>query len=168
VPAPIEDLAGDREEGFTRMTLDHARKIDRRKILYVEDNRVVLTAYRNRLLQEGFHVESARDGLQAMKILSRFVPDLVLLDLMLPKFNGVEVLKFMQADARLKQVPVVILSAKSANEGVQDGVLTQASKRFLKDLCTFPTLLQAIHEVLANCPVSQSVNAVRASERASR
>src|SRR5208282_5712685 len=61
-------------------------------IIFVEDNPVVLMAYRNRLQREGFHVESAQDGLEALKILSQFVPDLVVLDLLLPKLSGVEVL----------------------------------------------------------------------------
>ena len=58
-------------------------------IVFVEDNPVVLAVYRMRLQQQGFQVEAAHDGLEAMKILAQFVPDLVVLDLMLPKFNGV-------------------------------------------------------------------------------
>ena len=59
-----------------------------RTILYVEDDPVVQMAYRHRLEREGFSVESAKDGLEAMKSLLRLEPDLVVLDLMLPKFDG--------------------------------------------------------------------------------
>jgi CheY-like chemotaxis protein len=118
-------------------------------ILYVEDDLVALTAYRNRLLQEGFYVESAKDGLEAMKLLSLFVPDLVVLDLMLPKFNGVDVLKFIQSNPHLKTVPVIVLSTNSIIDAAQESMLERADKRLIKDLCTFPMMLQAIHEALA-------------------
>ena len=121
-------------------------------ILYIEDDPVVLTAYRQRLEQEGFSVESAKDGLEAMKVLLRLVPDLVILDLMLPKFDGGEVLKFMQANARLKGVPVIILSTNSILEADEEYVLESASQRFIKGQCTIPMVLEAIQKLLAAAP----------------
>lgn len=128
--------------------------MEKRKILYVEDDAIVLMAYRTRLLREGFQVEVARDGLEATKMLADFVPDLVLLDLMLPKLSGVEVLRFMQKTPQLKSVPVIVVSANLSSEEAQDEVVALASKRFLKTFFTFPDLLQAIREVLANHPTS--------------
>ena len=78
-----------------------AMKVNR-TILFVEDDAVVLTTYRNLLQREGFRIESAQDGLEALKALSQATPDLVVLDLMLPKFDGADVLKFIRADPRLK------------------------------------------------------------------
>lgn len=126
--------------------------IGTKTILYVEDDPVVLTAYCHRLEREGFGVESAKDGLEAMKILLRLIPDLVVLDLMLPKFDGVEVLKFMQANARLKTVPVIILSTNSILDAGEEYVLEGANRRFIKDHCTFPMLLQATRNLLAEPP----------------
>ena len=68
-----------------------------KKILFVEDDPVVLTLYRNRLQREGFEVLFAEDGEVALDVLSRVRPDLVVLDLMLPKVNGAEVLRHMGA-----------------------------------------------------------------------
>ena len=62
-----------------------------KSILFVEDDAVVLTTYRNLLQREGFHIESAVDGLEALKALSQGTPDLIVLDLMLPKFDGADV-----------------------------------------------------------------------------
>ena len=121
-------------------------------ILYVEDDPVVLTAYRHRLEREGFSVESARDGLEAMRILLRLVPDLMVLDLMLPRFDGGEVLKFMQANPRLKTVPVIILSTNSIIDADEEYVLESASRRFIKGQCTFPMVLEAIQKLLAEEP----------------
>lgn len=123
-------------------------------IVFVEDNPVVLMAYGNRLQREGFRVESAPDGLEAMKILSRLVPDLVILDLLLPKFNGVEVLKFIHSQPRLKAVPVFILSTNSIVSGAEEPMLERASKRLLKSACTPAIVVQAVQELFAVSPAT--------------
>ncbi|MGD0252609.1 MAG: response regulator [Verrucomicrobiota bacterium] len=130
--------------------------IKAKTILYVEDDPVVLTAYCHRLEREGFSVESAKDGLEAMKILLRLVPDLVVLDLMLPKFDGAEVLKFIQANPRLKTVPVIILSTNSIVDADEEYVLEGAHRRFIKDHCTFPMMLQAIQKLLVEAPAKDN------------
>jgi len=126
--------------------------IKAKTILYVEDDPVVLMAYRHRLEREGFSIESAKDGLEAMRLLLRLVPDLVVLDLMLPRFDGGEVLKFMQANPRLKAVPVIILSTNSIIDADEEYVLESASRRFIKGQCTFPMVLEAIQKLLAEEP----------------
>jgi DNA-binding response OmpR family regulator len=120
-----------------------------RTILYAEDDLVVLTAYQARLQQAGFHVISARDGIEAIKRLSAFVPDLLLLDLMLPKFDGADVLRFMDTNAALGKVPVIILSTNSVSVTAHENLLGRAQKRLLKSQCTAKILLAAIEEVLA-------------------
>jgi len=69
-----------------------------KKILLVEDDAVVVEIYRKKFLREGYLVEVAEDGLVALKQLPLVKPDLVVLDLMMPKFNGAEVLKFIRAN----------------------------------------------------------------------
>jgi CheY-like chemotaxis protein len=127
-------------------------------IVFVEDNPVVLAVYRMRLQQQGFQVESAHDGLEAIKILSQFVPDLVVLDLMLPKFNGVEVLKFIGADPRYQKVPVIILSTNSIIDAAEEHVLERASKRFVKGACTPAVMVQAVGELLADPSAQNSAS----------
>jgi len=121
-----------------------------KSIVFVEDNPVVLMAYKNRLQREGFHVEPALDGVEAMKILTQFVPDLVVLDLMLPRLNGVELLRFISADPRYQTVPVIVLSTNSIMDTSDDQVLERASKRLLKGSCTPAIMLQAIQELFAD------------------
>ena len=123
-------------------------------ILHVEDDPVVLLAYRSRLQREGFRVESAEDGLVAVKILHKLMPDLIVLDLMLPRFDGVEVLRFIRADPRFKEIPTIILSTNSITEVTQEYVLETANKRLIKDVCTFSMLLEAIHELLPESAVA--------------
>jgi CheY-like chemotaxis protein len=117
----------------------------------------VRAAYGNRLLAEGFRIEPAQDGLEAMKLLLTLTPDLVVLDLMLPKFTGEDVLKFIHNQPRLKGVPVIILSTNSIVDATQESVLERADRRFIKDACTFPMILQAIREVLAGTPEKEQV-----------
>src|SRR5208283_1777610 len=115
-----------------------------RTILFVEDDAVVLTTYRNLLQREGFRIESAQDGLEALKCLSAGTPDLIVLDLMLPKFDGADVLKFIRADPRLKTIPIIIFS----NAQVTDLVEDEITKHLRKTDCTPTILVQTIQEML--------------------
>jgi len=117
-----------------------------RSILFVEDDAVVLTTYRNLLQREGFRIESAVDGLEALKALSQATPDLIVLDLMLPKFDGADVLKFIRADPRLKTIPIIIFSNAQVTDFAEDAI----TKHLRKTDCTPSILLQTIREMLAS------------------
>jgi len=115
-----------------------------RSILFVEDDAVVLTTYRNLLQREGFKVESAGDGLEALKALSQATPELIVLDLMLPKFDGADVLKFIRADPRLKTIPIIIFSNAQVTDFTEDSI----TKHLRKTDCTPSILLQTIQQML--------------------
>ncbi len=116
-------------------------------ILYVEDDLVVLTAYRDRLQKAGFDVESSVDGLEAMRILAVRTFDLIVLDLLLPRFSGADVLKAVRANPRLKFIPIVIFSSNL--ESAQESLLELADRSLLKGNCSFSTMLQTIQDLLA-------------------
>jgi DNA-binding response OmpR family regulator len=118
-------------------------------ILFVEDSEVELLAYRTAMEREGYCVHWAKDGLEAMRMLHNIIPDLVLLDLVLPRFDGVDVLKFIQAQASLKTVPVIIFSTNSIIESEDEGLLEGAAKRLLKSQCTPPIMLKTIRDIFA-------------------
>ncbi len=145
------------------MKVETAKK---KTIVFVEDNSTVLMAYRNRLERQGFHVEPAKDGLEAMKIFARLAPDLVVLDLMLPKFSGVDVLTFTQSNPRLKGVPIIILSTSSITDPTEEYILERAHKRLLKDSCTPAILLQAVQELLGHPPAPSNVYSANPSHSA--
>jgi len=123
-----------------------------KKILFVEDDPVVLTLYRNRLQREGFEVLFAEDGEVALNVLSQTRPDLVVLDLMLPKVNGVDVLKHIRADDRLKSTPVLILSNAYMTELAQKAMQSGANKGMLKTECTPAKLVEAVRDMLGYDP----------------
>lgn len=142
-------LFTDRESGVYGEQPNGAQPEKPKTIVFVEDNPVVLTAYRYRLQAAGFHVRPAEDGLEAMRLLSQIVPDVIVLDLLLPKFNGVEVLKYIQSNSRLAAVPVIVLSTNSIIDASEEYVLESADKRLLKSSCTPAVILRAIHELLS-------------------
>lgn len=80
------------------------------RVLLVDDNPIVTTVYRSGLSMAGFTVETAGDGEAALSKAAATIPDVILLDLMLPGIDGFEVLRRIRADAALRDVPVVVFS----------------------------------------------------------
>lgn len=79
-------------------------------IVIAEDEKFLLKAYRIGLEKEGYEVFIAEDGKTAVKLIQDHKPDLILLDVMMPRMNGYEVIKKIQERPELKAIPVVILS----------------------------------------------------------
>ncbi|MGZ4352194.1 MAG: response regulator transcription factor [Gaiellaceae bacterium] len=82
-----------------------------RRIAVIEDEQTIAAAVAARLRTEGFEVEIAHDGPGGVDLVRRYVPDLVVLDLMLPGLDGIEVCREIQRD---RQVPVVMLTARDS------------------------------------------------------
>jgi two-component system, response regulator len=123
-------------------------------IFLVEDNPVVTCVYRAKFVLEGFHVETAEDGLAAIKVLPFLRPDLVVLDLMMPKLNGADVLKFLRADPVLKFTPVIILSDAYMTELGSEAAKAGAELALLKSTCTPAMLVQAVRQIFAGEPLA--------------
>lgn len=129
---------------------------DTKTILYCEDDPVIRRVYKLRLEQAGYHVLYAEDGLDALKCLHRFVPDLIVLDLMMPKFSGEEVLKFVCSDARLHEIPLIILSTNSEVEKDYAEIQGRADRFLTKYNCNPDKLLETIKEILAGPALTES------------
>ncbi len=82
------------------------------RVLIVEDERHIIESLCFVLESEGFEVASELDGEAGLRHLRAQAPDVLVLDLMLPKMNGLELLKALRADAALRSLPVVVLTAK--------------------------------------------------------
>ena len=87
-----------------------------KKIIVVEDDETIGGMYTERLIQEGYSVTLVTDGEKALEIIQHHGPDLVVLDIMLPKKNGLEVLEIIRSTPHISQVPVVVLSALPKSE----------------------------------------------------
>ena len=86
------------------------------RVLIVDDDRHIIESLSFGLQREGFSVAAALDGEAAMQRLRSDPPDLVILDVMLPRMNGFEVLKALRADAALQAMPVIVLTAKGQKQ----------------------------------------------------
>lgn len=82
------------------------------RILIAEDNSNIVESLTFVLEREGFTVAAALDGEDAMRQLREAAPDVLILDLMLPRMNGFEVLKLVKSDPLLRSLPVIVLTAK--------------------------------------------------------
>ncbi|HRZ30508.1 MAG TPA: response regulator [Candidatus Paceibacterota bacterium] len=80
------------------------------KILLVEDEEVLARVLQEKLESENFEVFVARDGAVVLSMTKKIKPDLILLDIMLPKLDGLEVLSALKAEDELKPIPVIMLS----------------------------------------------------------
>ena len=88
------------------------------KILVVEDDKFLANAYRVKLEKLGFEVKIAMDGEEGLVFAAEFVPDLILLDLVMPKKDGFTVLQELKADEKLKNIPVLVASNLGQKEDV--------------------------------------------------
>jgi chemosensory pili system protein ChpA (sensor histidine kinase/response regulator) len=122
-------------------------------IFFIEDDPVVVKVYGGKFEREGFRVAVAVDGLDAMKNLLKVKPDLVILDLMMPKLNGVDVLKYIRSTPELKATPVIILSNAHMTALAQEAAAIGAEKALLKSSCTPNRLLDVITGLLSGEPV---------------
>lgn len=101
-------------------------------ILLAEDDLFLQRMYAAKLAKEGLNVVVAADGEKALAIMSETVPDLVLLDILMPKKDGFAVLEAMRADARLKEVPVVLLTNVGESEDIKRGRRLGANEYLIK------------------------------------
>jgi phosphate regulon transcriptional regulator PhoB len=93
---------------------EQARERIRHKILVVEDESDIRELIRYNLVQEGFAVEEAADGAEALERITRRAPDLMLLDLMLPRMPGLELCRQLRAQPETAQLPIIVLTAKGS------------------------------------------------------
>jgi len=122
-------------------------------VLFVEDDPAVAQMYKLKLELDGYEVQVAGDGEVALKMARASLPDIIFLDLRLPKLGGLEVLEALRADPLTQAVPVVILSSHSEKELVERGAKLGALDHLIKSKTT-PALLEAGLEKWLHDPAS--------------
>ena len=101
-------------------------------ILLVEDDPFLIDIYTTKLKKEKFSVEVAVDGEECLSKLKETMPDLLILDIVLPNVDGWEVLRKIKANPKLKTIPVVVLSNLGQKEEVEKGKKLGAAKYLIK------------------------------------
>src|SRR5580765_8486122 len=130
-----------------------------KKILIVEDDQIVANIYRNKFTVEGFQVEIALDGESGMEMMRSFRPDAVILDLMLPRLSGVEMMKKIRSEPDCQQLPVVVFSNTYLTNMVQDAWKAGATKCLSKANCTPKQVLSVLKNALAINGATQTATA---------
>lgn len=102
------------------------------KVLIVDDDAFLSGIYATKLELEGFLVVTARDGEEGLKAAMREKPDLILLDVLMPKLDGFEVLKRLKADAETKPIPVIMLTNLGQKEDIEKGLQDGAVDYLIK------------------------------------
>lgn len=92
------------------------------KILIVDDDTFLSGIYATKLDLEGFQVLTAHDGEEGIKAAQKDKPDLILLDVLMPKLDGFEALKRLKADAGTKDIPVIMLTNLGQKEDIEKGL----------------------------------------------
>jgi DNA-binding response OmpR family regulator len=122
------------------------------KILLIEDSKFQRIANERALVKAGYSVIQAGDGEEGLRVARKDIPDLILLDMMLPKVSGLDVLRALKGDVLVKRIPVIVLSGlgqgnetKLLNEGAA-AFFTKSEKSFEK---SSSALIQAVENVLA-------------------
>jgi DNA-binding response OmpR family regulator len=106
------------------------------RILIVDDEPNILISLEFLMKREGFEVATAVDGEQALQQVADFKPDLVLLDVMMPRKNGYEVCETLRADAALAGLKIIMLTAKGREVEVEKGLALGADAYMTKPFAT--------------------------------
>lgn len=122
---------------------------DKAKVLVVEDEEILLTALKEELATGGYDVEGASDGQDGLEKVKAFNPDLVLLDLVMPKMDGMEMLQRLKADSQTRDIPVVILTNLSDYERISEALSLGAMDYLVKANYKLEDLLDKVKTVVA-------------------
>jgi DNA-binding response OmpR family regulator len=116
------------------------------KILLIEDDKFLRTVLERKLTKEGFEFISAVDGDEALEKIITYKPDIILLDIILPKKSGFLVLENIKKDPELKKVPVIIISNLGQEEDVKKGLSLGALEYFVKAKISLDDVVKKIKE----------------------
>ncbi|HEY6221494.1 MAG TPA: response regulator [Candidatus Eisenbacteria bacterium] len=119
----------------------------RGRVLVVDDEPDLVRILQFGLQSAGYVVESASDGQEGLKKAREVRPDIILLDLMLPKLDGYKICRLLKFDERFKQIPIIILSART-QEGDQALALEMGANRFVTKPYNFSEILTHVEELL--------------------
>ena len=122
---------------------------EKSKILVVEDEEILLTALKEELLSGGYEVEGAGDGEEGLVKAKSFAPELILLDLVMPKMDGMEMLQRLKADSAIRDIPVVILTNLSDYDRISEALSLGAMDYLVKANYKLEDLLDKVKTVLA-------------------
>lgn len=122
---------------------------DKKSILLVEDDVFMLEILSEKLSKSGFDVNIAKDGEECIKVLESLKPDIILLDILMPKMDGIEVLRKVKVSLELSSIPVLVLSNLGQKEEVDRALGLGAKDYIVKSNFTTKEIVEKIKKVLS-------------------
>lgn len=119
-----------------------------KKILFIEDESALQKTFSETLKQEGYEVTSALDGETGLRLAETEKPDLILLDLILPKMNGFEVIKKLQQNPATKVIPIIVLTNLEDIGDVEKAVELGATTYLVKAKYSLAEVMEKIKKTL--------------------
>jgi len=119
-----------------------------KKILFIEDESALQKTFRDILEKEGYQMISALDGESGLRLAKSEKPDLILLDLILPRKDGFEVLKELKEDESTKGIPVIVLTNLEDIESVEKAIGLGATTYLVKAQYTLEEVIQKVKKAL--------------------
>jgi len=107
---------------------------DKPSILIVDDEKDFARALQLLLTAKGYEVESSHDGMDGLEQARSIQPDLIILDVMLPKINGFKIARLLKFDDKFRHIPIIMLTARSEDKDQQIGMETGADIYMTKPL----------------------------------
>ena len=139
------------------------------KVLLVEDDPLMLRMYQRKLSSDGYEVDTAINGEEGLVRIRSGRPDLVLLDIMMPKLNGLEMLERMKADPTISKVPVVILTnLGGSQDDIDRGLELGAVAYLVKSAYRPDEVVAKVKEILESYTKSKEIPRARSQEAAQR
>ena len=121
-----------------------------KKILVVDDDKAVITLLESLLSSQGYKVSAANDGLDAMVQVRNNVPDLIILDIMMPELNGYDVCSNLKFDERFKHIPIIVLTSRE--QELTSGISQLMGIGYMQKPIDSKILLEKIQNILKISP----------------
>jgi DNA-binding response OmpR family regulator len=136
-----------------------------KSILLVDDDLTLREMYSERLKAEGFVVEMAQDGEEALSKATEMHPNIILLDIMMPKINGLDVLKKLREQEETKAIPVIVLTALIQDREKMESITRGADDYIVKSETMPGEVIQKVKDLLARGPKKADDSTAKPTEQ---
>jgi DNA-binding response OmpR family regulator len=139
-----------------------------KKVLIIEDDQIIANVYRDKFVVEGYQAEAVFDGESGLKTMRTFQPDVMLLDLVLPKMSGVDFIKQVRSESDFAKVPIIVFSNTYLTNLIQEAWKAGANKCLSKTNCTPKDVLDVVRLIVEDSGAMPQAPAAPDSPAAAR
>ncbi|MBP9716719.1 MAG: response regulator [Candidatus Levybacteria bacterium] len=117
------------------------------RVLAVEDDKFISRAYQAKFESEGFKVKFAHDGVEAIDLLKKYTPDVIILDILMPRSDGFSVLKKIQKNKKWADIPVIMATNLEGENNILKARDLNVDEYVVKSRLSLKDLVNRIHEI---------------------